>query len=138
VYLPLRAWDGGQATNYDMASRVAAVRGKSLLFSVQTGATIVNGNPGLPPVRTDAFPSFSVEALPAEGDPKAVSITSSNGVIVIGFLGAANETYVVEANTNLATGAWSPISTNLAGADATFSLTEAPSSTCKYYRTRVY
>jgi hypothetical protein len=138
VYLQLRVWDDSQASDFETATAIGASQGKSTVFATQTGATIVNGHPGLPPVRSDGFPSFAVQGLPSQRALVATSIQISNGVTVITYSGTPYQTYIIESATNLNQPTWIPISTNAANSCATLEAVDpaASPSSQKYYRGR--
>ncbi len=63
--------------------------------------------------------------------------TNGDGTVTISFAGIANQTYVIEAATNLASPVWVPIGTNPAGANGLFQFTDpnAAAYPSRFYRT---
>jgi len=82
---------------------------------------------------TNALPGGQVvtNPLPVVGVTAAISL-QTNGIVSITFVGNPMESYLVQAATNV-TGPWQPVSTNTAGRDGSWQLTETEATNAQQY-----
>ena len=122
-------WFDTEALSDGLAASVAT----SLLPSGTNTLTAEYAGDGNYLGSTNALPGGQVVTNP----PPVVGVTAaislqSNGIVSITFMGNPYESYVVQAATNL-TGPWQPVSTNMAGGDGSWQLTEPDATNGQQY-----
>jgi len=74
-------------------------------------------------------------AITAMGSVYINIVNNGNGTVTLSFMGSHGATYILQAATDLSSAAsWSNISTNIAGANGSFAVTNAITGAAQYFR----
>jgi hypothetical protein len=121
--------------NYLLSNRLTLV-----LSGSPDAGSFTNNASGLRMLRTNATLQVLVipPAPPVSYQPPLITsiIANPDGSITMSFSGATNRTHWLQANTNLATGSWVNISTNVSSGNGAWSVTDSGSTNFqqRFYR----
>ena len=121
--------------NYIRSNRVTLI-----LSGSPDAGSFTNNSSGLRMLRANATLQVLVipPAPPLSYQPPLITsiVANPNGSVTMNFNGATNRTHWLQAKTNLVGGTWANISTNISGANGTWSVTDSASTNFpqRFYR----